>query len=151
MIRVCFIQYFCVFDDTMSDHAVCADKSMEEVISEFIVCTCQLLPKAYDFSPDSHLLPVMSDSPAHMWSIHCGSIAELRIQALNSCVTDFDWLQFFADQLAFTDDVPVMVNDVSSLFDKIECYKIESYYRYPSFVRLQFLGEMDYNWNCKQY
>jgi len=127
------------------------DRSMEEIISEFIFCTCQLLPKAYAFKCDSMLIQNMSERTSQSWSLICGSTAELSIQPLNPCVTDYDWLYFSATQLAFTEDVPVMVKDASSLFDTIECYTIEPYPKYPSFVRLRLLGVMHYNWKCKQY
>ena len=40
---------------------------------------------------------------------------------------------------------------MSGLSDRIMFFKIEPYHKYPGFVRLRNLGEMNYNWKCKKY
>ena len=61
-----------------------------------------------------------------------------------------------ADELAFSGDFPVLPNDMSGLDlsgldDSIKCWKIETYDRYPGFVRLRVCGKMNYNWKYKKY
>src|SRR6218665_1188404 len=134
----------------MTDHH--AVRSTEEMISEFITGTCQLLPKSY--TPTSyhmHDLMWSRDSVNKGYSILSGSEAEFYIRPLNTCIGDTDKLECSADELACIEDFPVLPSDMTGLADTIKYCKIESYHRYPGFVRLRVLGEMNYNWKHKRY
>ena len=125
-----------------------AFKSHVDMASEFIVSTCQMLPKK--FPPVScHMHNLMiADEPALqecMYSMMCGSAAEFYIRPLNTCIGDIDLLFCFANKLAFDGDFPALPSDISDLADMIQSYKIESYKKYPGFVRLQISAEMFYN------
>ena len=114
---------------------------MEEIASAFIFDSCQLLPKSSNaaiYFPKGY-------------SRDCGSAMEFYIRPLNSCITDVDALLFSTEELAFTEDFPVLPQDMSGLSDTIRCYKIEPYLRYPGFVRLCGLGILNYNWRQKEY
>src|SRR6218665_2336853 len=118
---------------------------MEEMASEFIVGTCQLLPKCYDSVSDC-----MYDPLAH--AVHCGSAMELYIRPLTyNCIDDIDALIFETDELAFEGDLPELPYDENCLRDTIRCYKIEPYLRYPGFVRLRTMRKLKYNWRIKKY
>src|SRR5688572_29190703 len=133
----------------MAVHAV---KSIEEKASMFIVSTCQLLSKSLSAVSDCMHDLVGSPSPAPKeYSILCGSTEEFYILPLNTCIDDYEALLCNTNQLATTGDFPVLPNDLSGLSDRIMFFKIEPYHRYPGFVRLQKLGEMNYNWKCKKY
>jgi len=59
--------------------------------SEFIVSTCQLLPKSVFLSSDHMRDFVMTWTPATKeYSILCGSSAEFYIRPLNACITDIN-------------------------------------------------------------
>ena len=129
-----------------------AGKSNEEMASWFIASTCQLLPKSVSVVSDHMHDLIMTSRPVpRCIRILCGSAAEFYIRPLNTCISDIDFLISRADELAFSGDFPVLPSDMSGLADTIECYKIESYHRYPGFVRLRVLGEMNYNWKYKKY
>src|SRR5688572_8444917 len=133
----------------MTDHTV---KSIEEMASVFIVSTCQLLPKSFSTVYDCMHDLVGSNSPAPTkYTISCSSIYEFFILPLNTCIGDCDDLLCDANMLVFTGDFPVLLGDVSGLSDRIMFFKIEQYHKYPGFVRLGNLGEMNYNWKCKKY
>src|SRR6218665_1364952 len=133
----------------MTQHA---DYWLENISSDFIVGTCQILPESCYGVPerisihvaDTQRLPVA-------YSLHCGSSAEFYIRPLHSCIDDTDALDCKVDHLAFAEDVPELPNDVSHLGDKIYCYKIVPYAGYPGFVRLGDMGTMNYNWKHKTY
>ena len=127
---------------------------MEEIVSEFIVGSCQFLPKSCAFASFAKQIPV--PGPCHdpmSHSIFCGSGEEFYIHPLNKCINDLDQLEFDSHKLVFIDESPQLINDlhVSDLSDTIECYKIVPYHQYPSFVRLRLLGNMNYNWKRKIY
>ena len=95
----------------------------------------------------------------HIWSppnvvqhhFQCGSSAEFYIKPMNSCIDDVDFMISNADELAFTDDIPVLPDDIRGYLDNIKCSQIMPYPDYPGFVELRHLGNMRYNWNCKQF
>ena len=118
---------------------------MEELASEFIVGTCQLLPKSSNvvFGPFYMYQPC--------YAMYCGSAVEFYIQPLHSCIADVDALRIRTDDLAFTGDFPELPSDVSCLRDSIKCYQIEPHLTYPGFVRLRYIGEVNYNWKCKNH
>ena len=121
------------------------DTSTEKIATEFIVGTCQLLPKSCDVVFDC----VYS---FQTWSaVYCGSAVEFHILPLHSCIADLDALYFKNDELAFTGDFPELPSDVSCLSDSIKCYQIEPHLAYPGFVRLRYFGEVDYNWKYKKF
>src|SRR6218665_67841 len=129
-------------------------KSYVEMASEFIVSTCQMLPKK--FPPVScHMHNIMIGDEHElkdcMYSIMCGSAAEFYIRPLNTCIGDIYLLFCFANKLAFDGDFPALPSDISDLADVIECYKIEPYNKCPGFVRLLISAEMIYNWKFKSY
>src|SRR6218665_2401595 len=86
-----------------------------------------------------------------MYSMMCGSAAEFHIRPLNTCIGDIDLLFCFANKLAFDGNFPALPSDISDLADMIQSYTIESYKKYPGFVRLQISAEMIYNWKFKSY
>src|SRR6218665_3346347 len=120
------------------------DMSMEEIPSEFIINTCQMLPMSCDVVYD---IDYLSRSNC---SIFCGSAMEFYIRPLNTCIADVDELHFKNDELAFSGDFPELPSDVSGLRDSIECYKIEPYLNYPGFVQLRYFGKVNYNWKYKK-
>src|SRR6218665_617335 len=127
-------------------------KSNEEMASDFIVHTCQLLPRWNAHVSDHMQNLVMKDShPPNKYAIVCGSTAEFFIRPLNTCIADFDYLTCSTDELAFCGDFPVLPEDISGLADTINCYEIESYDEFPGFVRLRSSGELKYNWKSKEY
>src|SRR6218665_2523202 len=129
-----------------------AEKSNEQMVSEFITGTCQLLQKSCAPTSDHMHAFTVSLDPAHKgYSIVSGSQAEFYIRPLNTCIGDIDFLQCMADELACFSDFPVLPSDRTGLADTIECYKIESYQRFPGFVRIRFLCKIIYNWNHKRY
>src|SRR6218665_3237890 len=129
-----------------------AIRSNDEMTSEFIVSTCQLLPKSVYLASDHIRDLVMTRSPATKeYSILCGSSAEFYIQPLNTCITDINVLVCSADELVYSGDCPVLPADKSGLADTITCFEITSYEWYPSFVQLRVSGEMNFNWISKKY
>src|SRR5688572_26065284 len=128
------------------------DELNEELASAIIVSTCQLLPKSYSAVSDQMHNLVMSTEPGpKKYSILCGSFAEFYIRPLIPCIADIDFLICDAHILAFSGEFPVLPTDMSGLADRIVCCKIESYHKYPGFVRLRILGVMNYNWKYKKY
>src|SRR6218665_1144830 len=127
-------------------------KSNEEMASDFITGTCQLIPKSLSPSSDHmHDLAMSKDPLRKRYAIVCGSHAEFYIRPLNTCIADMDFLFCRNDDLAFSGDFSVLRGDISGLADTIDCYEIESYYAFPGFVRLRVLGEMKYNWKHREY
>src|SRR6218665_308955 len=125
------------------------DDSMEQIksVSDTIVSSCELLPKSYDVVSERRRL-----QEELKYGIYCGSALEFYIRPLNPCVTDHDLLIYsIADMVFTTDGIPVLPLNVSDLSDTIDCYTIESYRKYPGFVRIRVLGKMHYNWKCKNY
>src|SRR6218665_674197 len=127
-------------------------KSNEEMASDFITGTCDVIPKSYSPSSDHmHDLVISDDELPKEYTIVCGSRAEFYIRPLNTCIEDIDALLCRADQLAFDGDFPVLPTDISGLADTIHCFEIKSCRGIPGFVRLRVLGEMKYNWKHKEY
>src|SRR6218665_2393644 len=127
-------------------------KSNEEMTSFFIMGTCQLLSKSFSPSHDDmNSLLTSHNSISKQRVIVCGSQAEFYIRPLNTCITDIDVLFSPTDELACIGNIPVLPSDISGLSDTIGFFEIESYYAFPGFVRLRFLGEMKYNWKHKEY
>src|SRR6218665_554928 len=122
------------------------DELMDEMASKFIVGTCQLLPKSHD--PVSNFIHTFK---LNQYFIPCGSSAEFYIRPLTPLIHDIDRLIVYTDVLAFREDIPILPADVSRLNDTIKCFKIVPYLEYPGFVRLQFFGEMNYNWRYKKF
>src|SRR6218665_1672990 len=85
------------------------------------------------------------------YQIMCGSLAEFHIRPLITCIDDEDFLFPGAHELVFSGHFPVLPRDLSGLPERIICYKIEPYDRYPGFARLRLWGEMKYNWKFKKY
>src|SRR6218665_3407683 len=128
------------------------DQSDADMASDFIVGTCQLLPKSFsDVSDHLHNVMIIATPALIQYAINCGSIAEFYIRPLNSCIADIDFLISSAEELAYSGDFPLLPSDMSGLADTIQCYKIEPYQRYQGFARLRFSGEMIYNWKNKRY
>src|SRR6218665_959345 len=122
------------------------DKSNEEMASDFITRTCQLIPKSYSPSSD-HMRDLVASQyplPRH-YLIVCGSRAEFYIRPLITCIGDTDALSCRADGLAFSCDFPVLPTDISGLADAIQCFEIKSCHGFPGFVRLRDFCEMTYN------
>src|SRR6218665_1114957 len=127
-------------------------ESNEEMASDFITGTCQLIPKSFSPSSDHmHDLITSADPLVNQYAIVCGSQAEFYIRPLNTCITDIDFMVCMADQLAFSGDSPVLPSDISGLADTVECYEIKPYPGLPGFVRLRVWGEIKYNWKHKEY
>src|SRR6218665_3669199 len=124
-----------------------AEDSMEEIASEFLVRTCQLLPKSdADGLTDRIQLGNVSGGKPLRYTIFCGSSAEFLIRPVQSVVDDNDSLFWESNVLAFTDDIPVLPNDVCRIHDTIICLKLEPYPNFPGFVRLGFIGVAVYDW-----
>src|SRR6218665_3607112 len=129
-------------------------KSNEEIVSDFITGSCQVIPKSYSPSSDHmHDLVASQDPVPKDYAIVCGSKAEFYIRPLNTCITDTDVLLCATDEMVFSGNLPVLPSDISGLSDTIRCYEIVSsmYTAFPGFVRLRLLGEMKYNWKKKEY
>src|SRR6218665_2497959 len=121
--------------------------AMDDSVSEFIVHTCRLIPKSntniFDFL---HLQVVL---PFEHHGIACGSSAEFFIQPYRSCIGDVDLFEIKTRALAFTDKKPEFPYQVRHNADIIDCFLMEPYLDYPSFVRLRRLGQLRYNWDHK--
>ena len=129
-----------------------SDKWLEEISSDFIVRTCQLLPEFPDYAHDRCHIPTQSLSCLPItYRALCGSGQEFYIRPVNQCIDDMDMLLYQLDRLAFVDDIPVLPNDVSDLADAVECLRIEPCFGYPGFIRLRLMGTMIYNWKSHQY
>src|SRR6218665_1988547 len=147
-----------IYDDDVQQTGVSflfqMTKSNKEMVhvSDFIIRTCQLLPRWRPHASDHmHNLTLNDSHPPNQYGIVCGSTAEFFIRPLNTCIGDFDCLVCNTDHLAFSGDFPVLPNDISGLADTINCYEIKSYDEFPGFVRLRPSGEMKYNWKSKEY
>ena len=125
--------------------------SNEERLSWFITSTCQLIPKSVPLLSDciDNQMRVTSSDPMKFF-IECGSQAEFYIRPLNTCISDTDTLICRTSELAFVSKFPELPSEISGLSDKIKCFTIEPYNEHPGFVRLLFIGEMDYNWKYKR-
>ena len=68
-----------------------ADELMEETASEFIVATCQLLPKSYYAASDRiHIHFATAISVPKTYAMDCGSSAEFYIRPVNTLIDDRD-------------------------------------------------------------
>src|SRR6218665_1989020 len=134
------------------DEGTANEEIDEDMASEIIVSTCQLLPKTFSVVSDHMRNLIMSTDPApRLYSISCGSFAEFYIRPLNPCITDTDFLICDIDSMVLTGDFPVLPTDKSGLADTIQFYQIESCQRYPGYVWLRYIGVMKYNWKYKMY
>src|SRR6218665_1449344 len=120
---------------------------MDDSVSEFIVRTCRLIPKSNTNVFDSLHLQVAV--PLEHYQITCGSSAELFVQPIRSCIGDADVFRIKTCALAFTDKKPEFPYEVRHNAEIIDCFLIEPYPDYPSFVRLRRLGQLRYNWDSK--
>src|SRR6218665_3652747 len=119
--------------------------AMDDSVSEFIVHTCRLIPKSNTNILDSLHLQVVLPFAHH--GIACGSSAEFFIQPIHSCIGDMDLFTRKARAFAFTDKKPEFPYEIRHNADIIDCFLIEPYPDYPSFVRLRRLGQLRYNWD----
>ena len=109
--------------------AECAYKWSDEEASDYIVSTCQLLPKSFSDVSDHMHRPCTHESnemAPKAYLITCGRTAEFYICPMKTCIDDMDVLFYSADELAFSGDFPVLPSDVSGLPDMVKCYKVES-------------------------
>jgi len=116
-------------------------------VSEFIVRTCRLIPKSNNNVFDSLHLQVIVPSEHH--EVVCGSSAEFLIRPIRSCIGDVDVFEIKTHALAFTDKKPELPYEVRHNADIIDCFLMEPYLNYPSFVRLRPLGQLRYKWGRK--
>ena len=132
--------------------ACACESNGEEMASSFIVSTCELIPRSSLVLVDHlHNLIASKQPEPRQYLILCGSLAEFYIRPLRTCIGDLDRLIVRTDELVFNGEFPELPSDVSGLADKIYCFKIEPYDKYPGFVRLKRWGEMNYNWNYNKY
>ena len=120
-------------------------------VSAFIVGTSPVHPKLYSDVFHSMQFHTMSTAKVPQQHFLCGSSIEFYVQPINSCIDDMDTLICNADELAFTEDIPVLPDDVSGFLDTMNCSQILPYPDYPGFVKLRSSGKMIYNWNCKKF
>src|SRR6218665_1369220 len=120
------------------------EKLREELMYDFIVDKCQLIPKCYDAVSE----PIYFEDE---YAILCGSTMEFYIRPLNSGINDMDALIVKRGILTFQSEFPGLPIDVSRLRDIIECYRMEPYLRYPGFVPLRFWGKLNYSWKYKTF
>src|SRR6218665_921986 len=120
---------------------------MDDSVSEFIVRTCLLIPKSSINVFDSlHLQLIV---PFEDNDFACGSSAEFFIQQIRSCIGDVDFFEIKTHALAFTDMKPEFPYEIRHNADIIDCFLMEPYLDYPSFVRLRRLGQLRYKWDRK--
>src|SRR6218665_3627652 len=121
--------------------------AMDDSVSEFIVRTCRLIPKSntnvFDY------LHLQVSIPCEHHRIACGSTAEFFIQPIRSCIGDVDLFDIKAHVIAFTDMKPEFPYEVRHNADIIDCFLMEPYLDYPSFVRLRLLGQLRYKCDRK--
>src|SRR6218665_195562 len=120
---------------------------MDDIVSEFIVRTCLLIPKSNTSVFDSLHLQVFVPFEHH--GIACGSSAEFFIQPIRACIGDVDLFKIKTHSLAFTGEKPEFPYEVRHNADIIDCFMMEPYIDYPSFVRLRPLGQLRYKWDRK--
>src|SRR6218665_4008335 len=118
--------------------------AMDDSVSEFIVHTCRLIPKSNTNIFDSLYLQVALPFEHH--GIACGSSAEFFIQPIRSCIGDMDLFTIKTHAFAFTDKKPEFPYEIRHNADIIDCFSMEPYLDYPSFVRLRSLGKLRYKW-----
>lgn len=108
------------------DMTECAGKSNGEMASNFIVTTCQMLPKSFaPVSDHMHNVSPTCNNPSKLYMISCGSNAEFYIRPIKTCIADNDFLISSTDEMGFSDDFPALPSDMSGLADMVECYSIE--------------------------
>src|SRR6218665_2935050 len=122
---------------------------MDDSVSEFIVRTCLLISKSNISVFDSLHLQVILPFKHHQFA--CGSSAEFFIQPYRSCIGDLDLFEIKTRALAFTDKKPELPYEVRHNAGIIDCFFMEPYPDYPSFVRLRRLGQLRYNWDRKMF
>src|SRR6218665_1551751 len=122
---------------------------MEDAVSEFIVSTCRVLPRANTNVFESVTSVNPKDTEAHL--VVCGSCAEFFIQPLHSCFGDVDFFEVKTHSLAFAHEKPVLPDDLRHIDDPIDCLFMEPYLVYPGFVQLRHFGQIRYNWEKKTF
>src|SRR6218665_2232748 len=101
-------------------------KSNEEMASNFITGTCQLLSKSFPASTYHMLDLVLSqDHLSKVYMIVCGSLAEFYIRPPNTCIADIDYLVCEVDRLAFNGGFPVLPSDRGGLNNAFAGYEVE--------------------------
>ena len=122
-----------------------------EGVSAFIVGTSLVHPKLYSDVFYSMQFHIMSGDQQPNHHFRCGSSVEFYVEPINSCIDDIDTLICNVHEMAFTEDIPVLPDDVSGFLDTINCSQIMPYPDYPGYVKLRRLGKMRYNWHCKKF
>src|SRR6218665_2822063 len=92
---------------------------MDDSVSAFIVGTCRTIPKIYVnvFQP----VHLESTTNGEIYRIVCGSVAELFIQPLHSCIEDIDELDLRSNDLAFVDEKPEFSHEISCTAYRVSC------------------------------
>src|SRR6218665_3315385 len=93
------------------------DKSNEEMASEFIIGTCQLLPRfvyiVSNYIPMHNFTVSDGQAPTENAAV-CGSFAEFYIRPLIECVDDVDLLiARTSPEFVFSGEFPVLPSDLS--------------------------------------
>src|SRR5688572_18615204 len=109
-------------------------------VSAFIVGTISIYPKLYSNVFHSMQFHIMSPNQEPYYHFVCGSSMEFYVEPIHLCIEDTDILMCNAGEMAFTEDVPVLPDDVSGFVDTINCSRILPDPHYPGFMKLQHLG-----------
>src|SRR5688572_30556157 len=101
-------------------------------VSAFIVGTSPVHPKLYRgllYSDVFHSMQFhnMSEDKVPHRYFQCGSSLEFYVELMNSCIDDIDTMISKADEMAFTEDIPVLPDDVSVCVDMTNCLQITPY------------------------
>ena len=124
---------------------------MENIVSNFLVSTCRV-HKKFDATKQCALISfddVHSFGPFDTRTVS-GSRAEFYIQPVNSCINDLDIMLTVNPFLALDPSCKI-VDIAGDLYDRIICYKHESYEQNKSFVRLRDPIVGVYDWSLEEY
>ena len=91
-----------------------------EGVSDFIVGTCKLHPKSCNDFFESKQFPLWSSPNVIQHYFQCGSSVEIYIKPIISCIDDVDFMISNPDQLAFTEDIPVLPDEIRGYLDNIK-------------------------------
>src|SRR6218665_3953201 len=122
---------------------------MEELVSEFIVGTCRMLPRFNTYVFES--MHSIYDINFKLHTIKCGSRAEFFILPLHPCIDDVDIFGVKLNSLACIDEKPVLPYDLRHIPNTFDCLLMEPYPYHPGFVRLRLLGQISYSSECKTF